>query len=103
MVEKLQEVLDEINAINTYNRNTYDGYKKSVIYIKTLLENLRQQHNNPMLSIWTEMGIKELNNELTHRFSNDFFKKDKERQKIEFIYSRSAVVLTLNNIIMNLK
>jgi hypothetical protein len=103
MKEKLQQIAEEINAINIFNHETYDGYKKTVIHIKTQLENLRQQHNNPILAIWTEMGIKELTNEINNRFNESFYQQDKERQKIEFTYSKSTVLLTLNNIIMNLK
>jgi len=103
MKEKLLQIAEDINAISVFNRDTYDGYKKTVIYIRTLLENLRQQHNDPILAIWTEMGIKELNNELNQRFNEAFLQQDKERQKIEFTYSKSTVLLTLNNIIMNLK
>jgi hypothetical protein len=103
MTERLQQIVDEINAISVFNRDTYDGYKKTVIYIRTQLENLRHQHNNPILAIWTEMGIKELTNELNNRFNETFYQQDKERQKIEFTYSKTTVLLTLNNIIMNLK
>jgi len=102
MNEKFLHIADEINQIKVFNRDTYDGYKKTVIYIKTLLENLRQQHNDPILAIWTEMGIKELTHEI-NRFGESFYQQDKERQKIEFTYSKSTVLLTLNNIIMNLK
>ncbi len=102
MKDILKQILDEINGIKTFNKDTYENYKKTVIHIKTQLENLRQQQNNPILSMWIEMGIKELDHEINYRFGSSFNLHDKEKQKIEFLYSKTTVVLTLNNIIVHL-
>ena len=101
--EKFQQISEEINSIKVFNAETYESYRKTVIYLRSILENLKQQSSDPMLNVWIEMGIQELANEIQNRMGESFAGLDKEHQKVVFMYSRSTVSLTLSNIILNLK
>jgi hypothetical protein len=66
------------------------------------LDAYKPDRSNPMLEAWLNAGLEEINKELQTRLSVGFSSLSPDKQKTEFMYSRSTVSLALTNIIMNL-
>ena len=55
-----------------------------------------------MLDAWLSMGIDEIRKDLGTRLGNGFENLSRDRQRAEFMYSKSTITMALTNILMNL-
>ncbi len=99
---ELQGLLNRINSITALSPESISEYCSILKLCIEKLQTLQQEDKNPMLDAWLGMGLQEIRRELNERFSNSFNNLDNERQKTEFMYSRSIVTMTLTNILMHL-
>lgn len=102
MKSELQLILNKINNLTTYSEENLNEYAGLVRLTSDKLSILQQEDKNPMLDAWLNMGIEEIRKELNNRLRVDFTTLSPEKQKTEFMYSRSTVSLALTNIIMHL-
>lgn len=99
---ELQGFLNRINAFTSWDPEKVDEYCAILKQCVEKLQVLQQEDKNPMLEAWLNMGLQEIRREYNERFSNVFENMDREKQKTEFMYSRSIVTMALTNILMYL-
>jgi len=102
MKAELQMILNKINMYSHYKTEEFNDYRNLVRLCIEKLQNLSSEDPNPILSTWLAMGLEELRKELNTRLTDLFASLPLEKQRSEFMYSRSTVTMTLTNIIMNL-
>jgi hypothetical protein len=99
---ELREILNQINSFSAYSPETFPVYIKLVNQSCEMIATFNADEKNPMLSAWINLGLEELNKELQTRLNDQFASLSPDKQKTEFMYSRSTVSMALTNIIMNL-
>ena len=102
MKSELQMILNKINLFAHYQVEQFNDYRNLVRLSIEKLQNLSAEDPNPMLAAWLSMGLEELRRELNNRLTDHFDSLPLDKQRSEFMYSRSTVTMTLTNIIMNL-
>lgn len=99
---EIQEILNKINSITILSSDYKSEYYTILKRCVEKLQPLQKEDKNPMLETWLNMGMQEIQKELVERFKEDFENLSPERQKTEFLYSRSVVTMALINILMHL-
>jgi hypothetical protein len=99
---ELQNLLNQINNTNTVGSESIYEYISLVKQCVEKLQTLQQEDKSPMLDAWITMGLTEIRKDLTGRLGNDFKNLSQDRQKTEFMYSKSTVSMALTNILMNI-
>jgi hypothetical protein len=102
MKTELQEILNKISEYSQYKSEQFNDYRNLVRLCIEKLQTLSAEDPSPVLATWVDMGMEELKKELNVRLTDNFASLSVEKQRTEFMYSRSTVTLTLTNIIMNL-
>jgi hypothetical protein len=98
---ELQQNLVKINAFLSYSPNLVSEYKALLVNCIALLRETDHDAQSPIYTAWAPMALEELERNVI-KFDDSFLQLPLERQKTEFLYSKSAVTLTLQNIVMNL-
>ncbi len=101
MKSELQQNLVKINAIISYSPNLVGEYKALLVNSIALLKETDHDAQSPIYSAWAPMALEELEGNAI-KFDDSFLQLPLERQKTEFFNSKSAVTLSLQNIVMNL-
>jgi hypothetical protein len=99
---ELQSLLNRINDLTGYNSDnltTYIGLLRQCI---DKLQMFQQEDRNPMFDAWLSMGLQEIKREVSDRFNEQFARLSFDKQKTEFMYSRSIVTMALTNILMHI-
>ena len=94
-----------LNQINTLTSNSQDNISEFISLVKQSAEKLQmlqQEDKSPMLDAWLGMGLQEIRRELNEHLKNGFESLSPDRQKTEFMYSKSTVTMALTNILMHL-
>jgi phage portal protein BeeE len=99
---ELQTLLNQINNLNTTIPGAVNEYISLVKITNEKLQSLLKEDKSPMLDAWLTMGLEEIKKELEQRLRNDFDGMSPEKQKTEFMYSKSVVSMSLTNILMHL-
>jgi hypothetical protein len=99
---ELQEILNRINALAGFNTTNLNEYISLLKLSAEKIQSIHQEERTPMLDAWLSMGLQELKRELNVRIMNELPKMSPERQKTEFMYSRSTISMALTNILMHL-
>jgi hypothetical protein len=99
---ELQDILNRMNSLAGYNSNNLDEYISLLKISNEKLQAIQQEERNPMLDAWLSMGLEEIQRELNVRLKNELPNMSPERQKTEFMYSRSTISMALTNILMHL-
>jgi hypothetical protein len=99
--KELQDIQDTVNNMFEYNLNTYATFKVNVEKALAIIKSIPDS-KNIMLQNWKNLAIEELMKELNGRLSTKFFSLHPDQQKSELKFSKSAVSLTLMNVIMHL-
>jgi hypothetical protein len=94
------ELQNILNSINNAEFSQFLEYQNTVKLIIEKLNHIKQEDRSPMLDAWLTMGSDEIKKE-SQRL-NDFGKYSPEKQKTEFMYSKSTVSMALTNILMHL-
>jgi hypothetical protein len=102
MKTELQNILNKINSFSSYQPEQFNDYRNLVRLSIEKMQAISSEDPNPMLEAWLSMGLDELKKELSNRLTDRFDAMTLDKQKTEFMYSRSTVTMTLTNIIMNL-
>ena len=102
MKSDLQSLLNQINGIPAYNPDIFQQYRMLVKQCADRIQSYNIDDHNPMLMAWVNMGLEELQKETQVRLNDNFTSLPIDKQKTEFMYSRSTVTMSLTNIIMNL-
>jgi hypothetical protein len=98
----LQNLLNQVNSISVYNPEIFQHYKGLVKQCAEKLQTINTEDHSPMFSAWVNMGLEEIKKELSGRLNDSFISLSPDKQKSEFMYSRSTVTMALTNIIMNI-
>ena len=85
----------------SYSPEILSEYKGLVFNIIALIKNIDPEGKGAVLTAWIPMAIEEMEKELT-KLNDTFPNLPPDRQRTEFMYSKSAVSLSLTNIVMNL-
>lgn len=97
------EIYELLNRINSCTgREHFSEYFTLLKQCIDKLRLLQQEDKNPLLDAWLNMGIDEIQKELNIRLKDGFENYSPDRQKTEFLYSRSIVTMALTNILMHL-
>jgi hypothetical protein len=99
---ELQVILNQINNLNTTATGALSEYVSLVKLCAEKLQSIQKEDKSPMLDAWLTMGIGEIKRELDQRLNSDFASMSPEKQKTEFMYSKSTVSMSLTNILMHL-
>lgn len=99
---ELQEILNRMNSLAGYSPDNLNTYETLLKLCNEKLQSIQQEDRSPMLDAWLSMGLQEIQRELNVRLKNEFPSMSPERQKTEFMYSRSTVSMALTNILMHL-
>ena len=99
---ELQGLLNQINNLNVSVPGAIGEYKLVVRQVAEKLQSLQNEDKSPMLDAWITMGIGEIKKELEQRLLSDFESLNPDKQKTEFMYSKSTVSMSLTNILMHL-
>ena len=99
---ELQELLNRLNSLTGFNPENLNEYISLLKLVNEKLQSLQQEERNPMLDAWLSMGLQEIQRELNQRMMQELPTMNPERQKTEFMYSRSTVSMALTNILMHL-
>lgn len=99
---ELQNILNNINALSSGNKEHIKEYVLLVKLIAEKLQVLQKEDKSPMLDAWLTMGLQEIKNEITIRLKNGLDDLSADKQKTEFMYSKSIITMALTNIIMHL-
>lgn len=99
---ELQEVLNRMNNLTGFNPENLNEYISLLKISNEKLQSLQQEERNPMLDAWLSMGLEEIQRELNVRMSKELQSMSPERQKTEYMYSRSTISMALTNILMHL-
>jgi hypothetical protein len=100
--EELQGLLNRINAMTSGNIEDRYEFIQLVKQCAEKLQTLQQQDKSPMLDAWLTMGLQEIRKELTGRLKGGLEDLSADKQKTEFMYSKSTVSMALTNILMHL-
>jgi hypothetical protein len=98
----LQQLLDDINQMSGFSIENLSKYIALLKKGEELLRTIKNINQNPMLEIWIDMGLNEIQHELNGRLKNRLHSIPPEQQNTEFLYSRSAISLVFTNILMHL-
>jgi hypothetical protein len=99
---ELQSLLNRINDLTSYNSDnltTFIGLLRQSI---DKLQTFQQEDRNPMFDAWLNMGLQEIRREVNDRFNEQFSRLSFDKQKTEYMYSRSIVTMALTNILMHI-
>jgi hypothetical protein len=99
---ELQELLNRLNSLTGFNIENLNEYISLLKLVNEKLQSTQQEERNPMLDAWLSMGLQEIQSELNQRMMKELPVMNPERQKTEFMYSRSTVSMALTNILMHL-
>jgi hypothetical protein len=99
---EIQSLLNRINDITSYNSESLSTYLNLLRQCIDKLQTFQQEDRNPMFDAWLSMGLQEIRREVSDRFNEQFTKASFDKQKTEFMYSRSIVTMALTNILMNI-
>jgi hypothetical protein len=102
MKNDLQIYLNRVNAYHTYNPELFTEFRDMVKQCHDKLRSYQLENISPMSEVWLIMGIDEISKELSNRINDDFLSLSMERQKTEFMFTKSTISLVLTNIIMHL-
>ncbi|HEY9124134.1 MAG TPA: hypothetical protein PK252_09975 [Bacteroidales bacterium] len=102
MNNAINDIQTQINSIAVYNDENLKQYQQLLKLGMDRLQYLQKEGLTPMSEIWVNMAIDEIKKELETRFNANFSALSPDRQKTEFLYSRSAVSLVLTNVLMHL-
>ena len=101
MKTELQQNLTKVNNMISYSPELYSEYKSIVATSIALIKNIDPEGKGAVLNAWIPMAIEELEKELA-KLADTFPNLAPDRQRTEFMYSKSSVSLSLTNIVMNL-
>jgi len=99
---ELQSLLNRINDLTSYNSDnltTFIGLLRQSI---DKLQTFQQEDRNPMFDAWLNMGLQEIRREVNDRFNEQFSRLSFDKQKTEYMYSRSIATMALTNILMHI-
>lgn len=99
---ELQQILNHINSLTGFTPENLNVYETLLKQCNEKLQSIQQEDRSPMLDAWLSMGLQEIQRELNVRLKNEFPSMNPERQKTEFMYSRSTISMALTNILMHL-
>ncbi len=99
---EINQIIDKLNALNGYSDETLRIYEAILKNSEDILEKLKEENQNPVLTAWIDMGLNEIRNERQDRLKNKIPRLNDEQKRTEFLYSRSAVSLVLTNVLMYL-
>ena len=98
----IQEILNRINNISSGSKESIGEYTTLVKMAAEKLQTFQQEDKSPMLDVWLGMGLQEIRREIEGRLKTDFSNLSADKQKTEFMYSKSTVTMSLTNILMHL-
>jgi hypothetical protein len=99
---ELQSLLNRINDLNSFKSENISNYLSLLRQCIDKLQLFQQEDRNPMFDAWLNMGLQEIRREVNERFNEQFSKLSFDKQKTEFMYSRSIVTMALTNILMHI-
>jgi hypothetical protein len=99
---EIQSLLNRINDLTSYNSENVSTYLNLLRQCIDKLQTFQQEDRNPMFDAWLSMGLQEIRREVNERFNEQFSKISFDKQKIEYMYSRSIVTMALTNILMHI-
>jgi len=99
---ELQQLVDEINSLTGFSAEKISQYIAFLKKGENLLHSIKSVNQNPLLEVWIDMAMTEINRELNERLKNRLLDLPHEMQQSEFLYSRSATSMVLTNIFMHL-
>ncbi len=99
---ELQNLLNQINNSNSSSQESVKEYISLVKLCADKLQTIQLEGKSPMLDAWITMGIEEIKKDISGRLGDGFESLGRDKQKTEFMYSKSTVTMALTNILMNL-
>jgi hypothetical protein len=99
---EIQSLLNRINDLTSYNSENVTTFMGLLRQCIDKLQLCQQEDRNPMFDAWLNMGLQEIRRELNDRFNEQFTKLSFDKQKTEYMYSRSIVTMALTNVLMHI-
>lgn len=94
---ELQSILDAVNNSDYSNFIEYQNINRLLV---EKLSQLTKEDKSPILDAWLNMGLIEIRKEVEKL--NNFQNLMPDKQRVEFMYSKSTISMSLTNIIMHL-